>query len=52
MRFESRRGPKRKKKRKIFFCKLGKLIFILVIFSLLLAFTFERWFLKLEVAFP
>jgi len=43
------RGKKKEKKK---FCKLGKLIFILVIFSLLLVFTFERWFLKLEVAFP
>jgi hypothetical protein len=32
------------------FCKLEKLISTLVIFSILLSFTFQRWFIKLEVA--
>jgi hypothetical protein len=36
MRFESRRGPKRKKKEKKKVLKVGKLIYLLVIFSLLI----------------
>ncbi len=52
MKFESRRGLKRRKKKKKGFCKLESLFFFLLFFHYSFSFSFQRWVLKLEVAFP
>jgi hypothetical protein len=51
MRFESRRGPKRKKKEKNMFCKLENLFFFLLFFHYSFSFALQKLFLELEVSF-
>jgi hypothetical protein len=51
MRCENRRDPKRKKKEENVFYKL-QTFFIFLFFHYSFSFTFQRWFLKLEVALP
>ncbi len=53
MRFESRKGPKwKKRKKKNMFCKLENLFLFLLFFHYSFAFALQRWFLELEVTFP
>jgi uncharacterized membrane protein (DUF485 family) len=49
MKFESRRGPKREKKK---FYKLESLFFFLLFFHYSFSFAFQKWFLKIEITFP
>jgi len=52
MRFESWRGPKRKKMGKDMFYKLESLFLFLFFFHYSFSFAFQTWFLELEVVFP
>jgi len=51
MRFESRRGQK-KKKIFFFFGKLENLFLFFLFCHYFFSFTFQRWFLNLEVKLP
>jgi hypothetical protein len=51
MKFESRKGPKKKKEKEMFY-KLESLFIVLLFFRYSFSFALQRWFLKLEVALP
>jgi hypothetical protein len=51
MKFESRKGPKRKKQKK-HVCKLESLFFFLLFFYYLFSFSLPKRYLELEVMFP
>jgi hypothetical protein len=46
MRFESKKGPKREKKKNVFY-KLKSLFFFLLLIHYSFSFAFQRWLLKL-----
>jgi hypothetical protein len=51
MKFKNGKGPKEKKKKKMFY-KLKSLFLFLSFFHYFFSFTFQRWFLELEIAPP
>jgi hypothetical protein len=51
MKFESRKGSKRKKKKDAL-CKLESIFFFLLFFHYSLSFALQRSFLELDVALP
>jgi len=52
MRFENKKGPKRKEKKNNTVCKLEGLFSFLLFFHYSFSFAPQRWFLKLEVVLP
>jgi hypothetical protein len=50
MKFESQRGPKKRKNQKNTFYKLKRFLFFLLFFQYSFSFALQKWFLELEVA--